>query len=587
MKIIKNLFHLIRDELISVIILVISKLGYIIARIIFPIIISILIDEVYYNKNRNIFFNMLILFVILFLQIQTFFSLDLFNWKYIQNHLIIKLKKSMFYNVLRSKPYYISQNNSGDIITTINNDTAILMDIINQNIARFINSIITFIVTIIFVVKINWILAIIFILGSIITYISTTKNRVKINEISGNYRRKCGQFNGKIYEWLNYFKDLKLTMDDDKIKNIFEVNVNELINEEVIIETNNFIYRKYHEIIMMLLRIIYYFICTYLIINNSITIGIFMAIMMYYDKICASYDDIIGLFFEFSKRKVSIKKIDDILKIDREELDEGLKLTTPIEEIVYKNVDFKYNDTYKIIENINLKFDKDIIYTIVGPSGVGKSSLMYLLFGFYDLNQGEIIINNVDFKNYSLKDIRNSIAYVSQESYSFYGTVRDNLTMGNPNISDDDIWKVIDSLGLKYVIQSLHDGLDTNTSDKSFGLSGGQLQRFCVARALLKNSNIMIFDEVTSAQDNESELLILRRVQSTHKNKIIIFITHRISTVLESKEVIFFKKDKSIESGSVENLLASSNTFKELFNLKESKKEYDNITKNKSMETVR
>jgi len=236
-------------------------------------------------------------------------------------------------------------------------------------------------------------------------------------------------------------------------------------------------------------------------------------------------------------------------------------------DIVFNNVNFQYeNSDVQVLNNINLTIKTGEFVAIVGMSGCGKSTLVNLIPRLYNPNSGSILINNINIKDLKLNTLRDSISYVGQDTVLFNDTVRNNISYGKENISDIDI---IDALEKSYAIDFVNDmpnGINTMIGENGVLLSGGQRQRLAIARAFLKNSNILIFDEATSSLDSVSEKYIQTALNELKLGKTTIIIAHRLSTVESANNIIVMDKGKIIESGSHKNLINNKSYYYKLYN---------------------
>jgi subfamily B ATP-binding cassette protein MsbA len=220
----------------------------------------------------------------------------------------------------------------------------------------------------------------------------------------------------------------------------------------------------------------------------------------------------------------------------------------------------------QVLNNINLTIKTGEFVAIVGMSGCGKSTLVNLIPRLYNPNSGSILINNINIKELKLNTLRDSISYVGQDTILFNDTVRNNIAYGKDNISDADI---IEALEKSYAIDFVNDmpsGINTMIGENGVLLSGGQRQRLAIARAFLKNSNILIFDEATSSLDSVSEKYIQTALNELKLGKTTIIIAHRLSTVESANNIIVMDKGKIIESGSHKNLINNKSYYYKLYN---------------------
>lgn len=237
--------------------------------------------------------------------------------------------------------------------------------------------------------------------------------------------------------------------------------------------------------------------------------------------------------------------------------------------VVFENVCFKYENTQEnVLDNVNLTVKKGDILALVGPSGGGKSTLADLIPRFYDPTEGRILIDDINIKDFNLVSLRSKMGIVTQETFLFNGTVRQNIAYGLENFPYEKVIEAAKSANAHKFIMEMSDGYNTLVGERGIKLSGGQKQRLTIARALLKNPEIMIFDEATSALDNESEILVQEAIERLMVNRTTFVIAHRLSTIRNASMIIVLDKGRIVQMGSHEQLIEDNNgLYKKLYDL--------------------
>ena len=238
-------------------------------------------------------------------------------------------------------------------------------------------------------------------------------------------------------------------------------------------------------------------------------------------------------------------------------------------EIAFNNVSFSYNANRPILNNISFKVKAGSKVAIVGASGAGKSSLARLLYRFYDVTSGNITIDNQAISSVTLDSLRKAIAIVPQDTVLFNTTIRENIAYGRPSASDSDIDKAIEMAHLKDFINTLADGDKTRVGERGLKVSGGEKQRIAIARAILKQSPILIFDEATSALDSQAEQAILKAMHEVASEHTSIVIAHRLSTITDAHTIIVLKSGQIVEQGQHNELLALGGEYAHMWALQQ------------------
>lgn len=233
-------------------------------------------------------------------------------------------------------------------------------------------------------------------------------------------------------------------------------------------------------------------------------------------------------------------------------------------DIVFKDVSFKYNDDY-VLRNININAPRGSTIAIMGATGSGKSSIINLIGRYYDC-EGKITVDGYDIKDLSLKSLRDNMAVVMQDTFLFSDTIRANIKFGCGDVSDEEMVKAAkDAMALDF-IEEMEDGFDTVIGERGVGLSGGQKQRISIARALIKNSSILILDDATSALDMETEYEILKALERRRGNSTTFIIAHRISAVKNADEILILDEGRIVERGTHNELLNKHGRYYEIYN---------------------
>ncbi|MDY4011665.1 MAG: ABC transporter ATP-binding protein [Fusobacterium gastrosuis] len=254
-------------------------------------------------------------------------------------------------------------------------------------------------------------------------------------------------------------------------------------------------------------------------------------------------------------------------KIEQEYYDEKKELVEQIKTIDFKNLNFKYSDSENyVLKNINLNVKAGEIVAFVGKSGSGKTTLVNLLARFFNTSEGEILVNNINIKNIPLEKYREKFAVVPQETFLFSGTIRDNISFGR-KVSEEEIVTALKMANAYDFIMEFPNKLDTQVGERGTLLSGGQKQRIAIARALIKNPEIMILDEATSALDSESEKLVQMALDELMKNRTTFVIAHRLSTIIRADKIVVMEDGEIKEIGKHSDLLEINGIYKNLYDI--------------------
>ncbi|MBS3072381.1 ABC transporter ATP-binding protein [Candidatus Pacearchaeota archaeon] len=311
------------------------------------------------------------------------------------------------------------------------------------------------------------------------------------------------------------------------------------------------------------------FLMLFLLYNRQVTLGEFLSLFFYSFFIFGPLGEISSVVSHYQEAKASNSQLKEILDIKPEPEPKNMKEIDKISSIKFQNVSFKYNDSLgDSISNVNIDIKNGERIAFAGPSGSGKTTMVKLILGLYKPNKGKIIFNNTDSKKIDYHSLRKKIGLVSQETQLFAGTIRENLLFVNPNAGDEKCLEAIKMASAQYLLDKTGKGLETKIGEGGIKLSGGEKQRLAIARALLREPEIIIFDEATSALDSLTEKEITETVKKVSKSRpdlIVISIAHRLSTIAHVDKTYVMEKGKIIERGNHKSLLKKKGLYSALW----------------------
>ena len=428
-------------------------------------------------------------------------------------------------------------------------------------------NIITEVFMLAYVMYLNIIIGLIYILGIIIIYFYEKyayEKYEKLEEESKIQREKSGTI---LNEILRGIRDIKLLGITNKVNKITSETLDKQSKLDTKISISRMNIYNTTEIVKDILIFIIIFLGIFLININKLTLTTFLIIFMYRNEIFSlvfSYTSLKEYLVKYKVAKNRIMELFDNKKFPIETY--GNESIDNIKgEIEFKNVSFAYNKK-EIIHNVSFKVNSLEDVALVGKSGSGKSTLFNLLTKSYDNYEGIITIDGVDIKKLNQKTLIDSISIISQNPYIFNLSIKDNLKLIDKNITDDDIINACKTARIHDFIETLPDKYNTLLGEGGVNLSGGQKQRLAIARALLKQSKILLFDEATSSLDNITQDEIQTAIKSISKNFTIITIAHRLSTIINSNKIYLLEEGNIIACGTHKELLKSNTYYKELYN---------------------
>ena len=522
-----------------------------------PLFTAKIIEDITSNKLKIVLYVSILLFITnIITSLLTYLNNKIFyNF---QGRAVKEIKYNYCKSILNTKTILFDKMGSGLFLSRFTTDLVTYSYIFSQ-IINNLNSIIINIGVYIIVFSINIYIGFYFIIGSfILYYINKIKNKQR-NKIWREYKHIDEKNQSILSEMLRGFRDLKVLdlkkgmlkyIDNNLEENRFKSYNMDMINSKYDMISNN---------IQSLLRIMLLILCLILINNKSLSIANFLIVFVYQDKIYGLIYSLTHIITELNLFNLCSKNILEIMSnIKKDEYgDKDFKSCKG--NLEFKNVSFSY------LNNINFKINAKEKVSIVGKSGVGKSTLINLICKLYDVRSGEILIDNHNINDLSYEYLKRNISVVSQNPYIFNLSIKENLMLAKEKVSMEEIINSCKLVSLHDYIMTLPNKYDTILDENGINLSGGQKQRLSIARAIIKNSKIIIFDEATNSLDEETNKIIKETISFLNKNSTIIIITHKLKNITDSDKIILIENGKIVKIGNHKDLI-NNKLYQKLYN---------------------
>lgn len=402
----------------------------------------------------------------------------------------------------------------------------------------------------------------IYLLGFAVTHI--------FNKKSISYTSLKRKINAKILNWSNeqvqgYSTIKALEIEQERLAEIKRllVDYEDIVNK---LEKNIRVYTCLYNFIVSFVGVTNILIGAISVESGIISYGAMIVLARYISSPETYARWVIEGFQIRNVGRLSYNRICDILNMEEEDVDIGEKIDC-INTVEFENVSFSYDNKKKVLDDISFRVNKNESVALIGRTGSGKTSLVNLLCRFYDLNDGVIRINGVDYRNYSIQSLRNKIGYIMQKVVIFDGTVFDNINYANKDVSENEIMDICKRLGLHDKIMMFENGYETRISADTDIFSSGEKQLLNFARVMVENPDIIILDEATASLSYRSEMLVRKAIDEITQGKISFIIAHRLSTIKKCDKILLMKDGKVIEEGRHDELMKKRGEYYSLINM--------------------
>ncbi|MFB7142456.1 ABC transporter ATP-binding protein [Gottfriedia sp. NPDC056225] len=550
--------------LVVLILLVTSVLG-----ILPPIIIQHIVDTALPNKNLS-----LLVYLVLASLSTTIISGLLGVWQnylnaYVAQNIIYDMRNQMYVHLQQMPLQFYSNVKQGEVITRMTADISGVKAVFDSTIVSFANNLFILISTAVTLLVMNWKLGI---LGLIIVplFILPTRKMGSIRwSIAKQTQEKTSEQNHIIQETLSIsgYLLMKLFTKEKREYNTFdEINVqstNLKIKESMAGRWFMMILSTFTSIGPMLI----YLYGGYLYFQGEITIGAIISFVALLGRLYGPVGQLTNLYVNITSSIALFERIFEYfdMKLTIKDRENAVEMNVMNLDIEFEEVSFNYQKDKTALQNISFIAPSGTMTALVGPSGAGKTTITNLIPRLYDMTSGSIKIGGRDIREFTIQSLRSHIGLVTQDSYLFNGTIKENLLYAKDDASDEEIIEACKAAYIHDFIMELPNGYDTVVGNRGIKLSGGEKQRLSIARVLLKNPEIIILDEATSSLDTLSEFYIQSAIQGLLKNKTSIVIAHRLSTIMAADHIIVLQDGEIVEEGKHDELLMENGLYKELY----------------------
>ncbi len=536
------------------------------------IITGKIVDEALINKDMTLLIRLLLMAFATLAVSQIIGVLESYINSWISQRIIFDMKNQMYHHLQYMPHSFFTTEKQGDIITRMNTDISGVSSVITGVLTSIVSNVAVVVTTLVALFTMSWQLAIVGIVIIPLLILPTKTVGKSQWKIRTDSQEKNDEMNQMINESLSVSGSMlvKLFTREEKEYDKFK-KVNAELAALNLKEQRSF---SWFVVILGMFTqlgpLLIYFAGGYLIISrmdSALTVGTITAMVALINRINMPVRSLLNVHVEFTRSLALFSRIFEYF--DRKSSivspENGAKPDVTCRDIVYDHVAFSYDPEVPILKDVNFAVPGGQMYAIVGPSGSGKSTIVNLIPRLYDVAAGSVKIGGTDVRDFDLSWLRSNIGVVTQDTYLFNGTIRENLMYAKDDATEEEMIQACKNANIHDFITGQPDGYDTMVGNRGLKLSGGEKQRLSIARVILKDPKILILDEATSALDSISENAIQDALELLMKGRTSIVIAHRLSTILKADSILVVKDGVIAEQGDHDSLLKEGGIYKELY----------------------
>ena len=515
------------------------------------IITGRIVDEALVGKNMRLLVQLLVMAFVTLTASQVISVLESYINAWISQRIIFDMKNQMYDHLQHMPHAFFTSEKQGDIITRMNTDISGVSSVISGTLSSIVSNIATVVTTLVALFTMSWKLAIVGIVVIPLLILPTKSVGKRRYQLLTDSQAKNDEMNQLINETLSVSGSLLV----------------KLFTRE---QNSGRWFRVVMGMFTQLGPLLIYFAGGYLIISRTdvgLTVGTITATVSLINRLYRPVESLLNIHVDFTRSLALFTRIFEYFDMPNpiRSPENGAKPDVTDADIVYEHVRFSYDPDKELLRDIDFTVPGGKMYAIVGPSGSGKSTVVNLIPRLYDVLGGRVTVAGVDVRDFDLTYLRSQIGVVTQDSYLFNGTIRDNLLYAKEDATQEEIDAACYIANLSDFIAAQPDGYDTMVGNRGLKLSGGEKQRLSIARVILKDPKILILDEATSALDSITENAIQEALEALMEGRTSIVIAHRLSTILKADRILVVKDGVIAESGTHEELLDAGGVYRELY----------------------
>jgi len=537
-----------------------------------PLLMRSLIDDAIPNRDFNLLLLLVVVMVAaptlagMFSVVQSYFSAQ------ISQRVMFDLRNELYRHVQSLSLKFFTTVKTGEIMSRLNNDVSGVSRVVGDTITENVMQVFVLVTTVVLMVQMEWRLALLSLVIIPLELLPTRRVGQRRFHLQRETQRTQADLTSIMQETLNVsgFVLMKaFGQERHELKRFAEKNAN-LMDVQIRSSMLGRWFRMMLQVFGALGPALICLVGGYLVLNGEMSLGTIIAFVALLARLYGPISQLANVHVEVMGSLALFERIFEYLDVkpDIADAPHARILPSPVRgSVAFRDVTFEYVAGRPALDRVSFEAKPGELVALVGPSGAGKTTITYLIPRFYDVTSGRVEVDGNDVRDLTVESLRSQMGIVTQETYLFNATVRENLRYGRPDATDDEIMEACRAARLDDVVAHMPDGLDTNVGERGYRMSGGEKQRLAIARVLLKDPRILILDEATSSLDSQTEAQIQAALGPLMRGRTTLAIAHRLSTVLAADRLVVMDQGRLVESGTHAELVARGGLYSQLYEI--------------------
>lgn len=533
----------------------------------YPLFAKFFIDEVLLKGNTHLLFLLTVGMFIIALLGFLLGSVNRYLYTWVSARILFDMRMALYRHLQKLSLRFYTRTKMGDILSRINTDLADVQRITTDVLLTFMTNILTLIGTTGFLLWLNYKLFLVSSLLIPFAALGLRYFRPKIADINKEIRDRNADLSSFLIETFGGIKLIKAFGAENLEMERFARKHEEYIQTVLKLQKLSIFSSGIPGLLLPSTSLIVFLYGGHLVITGGMTIGDLIAFSAYLIRAFGPVQGLMGLYVQLQRARISLERVFELMAIEPEvkEREKAISLESIKGTVEFEDVTFEYEPGKSILKDVSFRIPEGATFAIVGPSGMGKTTIIDLLLRFYDSQKGSIKIDGIDLRDLKIQSLRDHIAVVSQETFLFHTTIEENIRYGKSTASREEIIQAAQAAYIHSFIESLPEKYEAVVGERGVRLSGGERQRVAIARAILKSPKILILDEATSSLDWMSERYVRDALATLMEGRTTIIVTHRLSSIQNVHWILVIHEGQIIQQGTHEDLMKVEGLYRQLY----------------------